>query len=800
MFPNNRIAAKLVAEFLIISVAPLMIIAVLAQTSAEKSLRRQIERQLRTTADNKANQIYEYFQERVEDAMTLANTPSILSALERLNTPTAPRTRETPSDEASPGRSSDESIQKFLASYAETAGYGNLYLMSSEGTIYLSAKRIAAAPANEPARASREVSQVLSRDSASEWRRVANRAATLLEPALSDVVVDPQTNEPAVYLATPAVRDGAVLGIVAIQVGQDDLNDVIQDYIGLGTTGEVVVAARIDSSPLVVAPLRHDPDAAYRRRIDLEVAAMHDAVRGRHGYGEVADYRNEPVLAVWQYIPSFRWGMVVKIDRQEALAPLLRLRYQSIAVGLVAALIVIAVAFIISRSIAEPISQLTSSVTRVAAGHFDERADIETHDEIGDLANEFNHMAQRLQDNIEQISTGEIRTQAILDSTADGIITIAEDGTIQSCNQAAARLFQRDSSEIISLDVDEVSHELKALVRSDNSGGEVEFEIAAPTGERVSLALRLTRMNSQGEQLVIATLQDITQRKNAERQRERLLAGIREAVGRLSTASSELLASSAKQSENAQDQAALVSQTSTTATEMTQTTHHTSERAQEVASSASRAQEVSQSGRGAVQEALGAMDDVCGQSQATAMSILSLAERSQAISAIVTTVHEIAEQTNVLALNAAVEASRAGEHGSGFAVVASEVKSLAGRSKEATQQIRQILREVQQATQAAIESTESGQQLIEAAATIVNRADNTISSLAETISEAATNAVNIVTSSGQQTDAMDLLSQSMQQADASAQHALAATRQAEQLARDLNQLGNQLQALVREAD
>ena len=48
--------------------------------------------------------------------------------------------------------------------------------------------------------------------------------------------------------------------------------------------------------------------------------AMQRAVQGQRGYGEAIDYRGFPVAAAWSYLPSYRWGMVVKQDTDEAFA------------------------------------------------------------------------------------------------------------------------------------------------------------------------------------------------------------------------------------------------------------------------------------------------------------------------------------------------------------------------------------------------------------------------------------------------------------------------------------------------
>ncbi|MEM7569798.1 MAG: methyl-accepting chemotaxis protein [Pseudomonadota bacterium] len=88
----------------------------------------------------------------------------------------------------------------------------------------------------------------------------------------------------------------------------------------------------------------------------------------------------------------------------------------------------------------------------------------------------------------------------------------------------------------------------------------------------------------------------------------------------------------------------------------------------------------------------------------TAGTVQNLAKVADNIGEVVTLINEIAAQTNLLALNATIEAARAGDAGKGFAVVASEVKTLAGQTAKATDQISQQIVNVQSVTNTVVDA------------------------------------------------------------------------------------------------
>mgnify|MGYP000936445583 CR=1 FL=1 len=187
-----------------------------------------------------------------------------------------------------------------------------------------------------------------------------------------------------------------------------------------------------------------------------------------------------------------------------------------------------------------------------------------------------------------------------------------------------------------------------------------------------------------------------------------LLRGARQTADQVSAAADELAGAShevahgsARQSDAATAMAAAVE-------EMTVGINHISSNARDAQSEAGEAGRLSSEGSEVVRQTLTDINSISEVVRRSADIVRKLGAHSSQISAIVGTIKEIADQTNLLALNAAIEAARAGEQGRGFAVVADEVRKLAERTAQSTREIADMIGGIQDGARDAVLAMEEG--------------------------------------------------------------------------------------------
>ena len=150
------------------------------------------------------------------------------------------------------------------------------------------------------------------------------------------------------------------------------------------------------------------------------------------------------------------------------------------------------------------------------------------------------------------------------------------------------------------------------------------------------------------------------------------------------------------------------------------------------------------------------------QNREDAAKVLQLADQSQKIGSIVSTIDEIADQTNLLALNAAIEAARAGDAGRGFAVVADEVRALAQRTSKSTQEISAMVKTVQADSQAATDSMHRSVEQMEEMADHAGELETTLNNIMSKVNDVNNQIIHIATAAEQQTTATAEISSNMQ--------------------------------------
>jgi signal transduction histidine kinase len=373
------IRTKLIIIFLIISIVPLTIFGTLNYLNTEQALTKETLNKLETLATLQEKNIQNLVDQNLEKLNLVSSRLQLKVELDKYN-----------NNNNGNKTQSQQFITRIINPVkSESKSFEEIYILSPMGQI------------------------VASTNNASIGRDHSTDEFFIKGSKQNDVTIffkDPQGNL-RVYLTGPLILNGNKLaGVVSIISNLDTLLSQIQTYEGLGQTGEFNLVKRDDNGDaLLINPLRFDPAAALTLRVDkddVQRPTIQALLKNEKTLTNIVDYRGVPVLAVTRYIEGVDWGLVAKIDKAEAFAALDNLRNLTILTGVIVAALVVVASLFLGQSMSLPIRKLRDAAQNIARGNFGTKIEVNSSDEIGQLANQFENMKQSIQytnQNLNQI-------------------------------------------------------------------------------------------------------------------------------------------------------------------------------------------------------------------------------------------------------------------------------------------------------------------------------------------------------------------------------------------------------------
>jgi signal transduction histidine kinase len=373
---------RLIIGFLLTAILPLTGFALLNLYNFEKVLTNTIVSNMELVADRKAFKLNLYIEDSRTQVRSLSHTPDVLKLFDELK-----------KNYYAKGINS----HAYLNSYAKTTSilnpiidgysYYDLFLIDDKGEIIFTLKKEADFATNL------QTGRFKDTGLANGFRESMSFLTTEFY-AFSDY--EPSNTKSAAFTTTPLLKNGLPIGVLVAQINFDEYLPIILGRNGLGETGESLLAKLSKTGePIFVTPLRYSVISHSNVTV---VEPMKRALNGERGKGISVDYFGNEVVAAWQYLPDFHWGMVVKINKSEAFAPFEQLRfYTFLTLGFLIFFVILTI-WIMGESVVKPMRKLIKTTNEIAKGDLDQRVVIHNYYdyEFIELAQTFNHMAEQI--------------------------------------------------------------------------------------------------------------------------------------------------------------------------------------------------------------------------------------------------------------------------------------------------------------------------------------------------------------------------------------------------------------------
>ncbi|MBT0654025.1 methyl-accepting chemotaxis protein [Geomobilimonas luticola] len=338
----------------------------------------------------------------------------------------------------------------------------------------------------------------------------------------------------------------------------------------------------------------------------------------------------------------------------------------TIAVVIVLAIVVAAgFGMSTSRHIIGRLDKVAGALRRGSQGDLTSRLAIDSSDELGKLADDYNVMVQKLSEMVGKVDASAADLAGISDNLSHASKQVVNAAQLQ---------------------VEGVSHTSSAMTQINTSVKGVAEGVDALSQSAAESSSSILEMAASIEEVAL-NMENLTQS----------VEEVSASIGEISISIKEV----------GNGVVSLMEASTTTASsvmQMDSSIKQVERNAMETAAISDEVRQDAENGKKTVEATIAGIDAIRTSSRITFDVITTLSGRTEDIGAILSVIDEVAEQTNLLALNAAIIAAQAGEHGKGFAVVADEIKELSERTSSSTREIAALIKAVQDETRRAVEA------------------------------------------------------------------------------------------------
>jgi PAS domain S-box-containing protein len=468
LFMNHSLVRRLMIGFLITAIFPLTGFALFNLHNFEQVLTNTILKNMEFVADRKAFKINHYIEDSRIQLDSLSHVPDVIRIFDELK-----KNYYAKGIHSTAYQQSDLKARAVLNQIIDNYSYYDLFLVDESGEIIFSLKKEADFATNL------KTGRFKDTGLADGFRESMDFLTTEFS-AFSDY--EPTNSKLAAFTTVPLLKSGLPVGVLVAQTNLEDYLPIVLDKNGLGETGETVLAKSSEAgTPVFMTPLRYSK--SHRTNVPVSNPMKH-ALNGERGKGIDFDYAGNEVIAAWQYFPDLHWGMVTKINKDEAFAPFEKLRFYTFLTLGFLIIFVAVMTFILGNSIVSPIRRLIKVTEKISKGDLNQRVFLENYydAEFVELAQTFNHMAEQIKESYAQLEnrvetrTLELNTlnkemsevlklqNAILDHSSHPIIATTPEGIVTVFNKAAENMLGYSAEEMIGKQTPAIIHDLNEVI------------------------------------------------------------------------------------------------------------------------------------------------------------------------------------------------------------------------------------------------------------------------------------------------------------------------------------------------